>query len=391
MFADDDTMSESGTVAEIERKLQEDINELIQWCDENGMSVEPSKSSVCLFTPWTSPREQNPNLTINGVPLEVVNLIKILAVIFSRHGSYAPHVDWIIERCRKGLKILRALAGSSWGCQKEVILMTYKALILPIINYACAVWFPMCAQSKLDQLQVIQNSALRIATGCHLKASIHHLHAECKLLLVKEHLELLCSQFLVGTLREVHPSHSVVRSLPARRSRTLPTRDFGPKETLYSLFKDKVLPFLVNDVIRDEDYKRVVSTLHTEKVRESVNAQPSNAFLGILPPPMAEDEKKLSRSARTTLAQLRSGHSIRLNVYRRSIGLADNDLCPDCGTHQHTTQHLFNCRAKPTTLTPADLWSHPSEVITFLVSSPPFNDIPPVVPPAPRPPPEPPP
>ena len=391
MFADDNTMSESGTVVEIERKLQQDVDELVEWCEANNLKIEPSKSSVCLYTPWTSNRERNPEISINGVQLNVESQLKILGIITSRHGSFSPHIDSMIKRSRERLKILSALAGSSWGCQKEVILMTFKALILPLFNYGCAVWFPMSSPSKIEELQRVQNSALRIATGCHMKADIHHLHDECKIMLVKDHLELLCSQFLASALRPCHPNHGVVRSLPTRRTRNQPTADFTPKNTLYSLFRDKIQPFLVNDIIPELNYKTVIKTLHTESVRVSLAAMRPNVLLGTRPPEISDAEKELPRAARTTLSQLRSSYSIKLNSYRFSIGLSQDMLCPDCLINDHTSTHLFNCPAFPTNLSVADLWSKPKEVVEFLVSRPAFDDLLPANPPAPPPPPQPPP
>ena len=269
--------------------------------------------------------------------------------------------------------------------------MTYKALILPIINYGCVVWYPMSPSGKIEELQRIQNSALRIATGCHLKTDIHHLHDECKMLPVKDHLNMLCCQFLASSLRPVHPSYNVVRSVPARRMRNQTSRDFTFKNTLYTLFSDKILPFLVNGDIPEHNYKQVIKSIHTIYVSESVNAMRPNVVLGTRPPPTNVEEIELPRSARTALSQLRSGYSIRLNSYRNSIGLSQDSLCPECLINDHTTRHLFECPAKPTDLSAADLWSNPKAVTNFLVTFHAFGDILPADPPAPPPQPAPPP
>ena len=191
MFADDYTMTESGTVQEIQEKLQADVEELLQWAAENDLMVEPTKSSLTLFTPWMSQREINPVVSINGVPLKLEKQVKILGIILSRHGCFTAHVDEIIKICQSRIQILRALAGSTWGCRKEIIIMTYKALILPLISYACTIWYPNICHTKIEALQRIQDSALRIATGCHVKSARSHLHAECKLLTVKQNLDML--------------------------------------------------------------------------------------------------------------------------------------------------------------------------------------------------------
>ena len=46
----------------------------------------------------------------------------------------------------------------------NVLLITYKTLFLPYINYACCIW-GMTTKANLDRIQRLQNSALRIIYG----------------------------------------------------------------------------------------------------------------------------------------------------------------------------------------------------------------------------------
>ena len=78
----------------------------------------------------------------------------------------------------RALNIMKALAGSSWGFTTENLVAMCKAIVRPIMNYATHIWFTQVSSSHMDKLEVIQNKALRIATWCHLKASVTHLRAE---------------------------------------------------------------------------------------------------------------------------------------------------------------------------------------------------------------------
>ena len=53
--------------------------------------------------------------------------------------------------------------------------------IRSIFMYAAPIWFPITSPSLIKKLQAIQNSALRIATGCVKMTSIDHLHEETKI------------------------------------------------------------------------------------------------------------------------------------------------------------------------------------------------------------------
>ena len=51
------------------------------------------------------------------------------------------------------------------------------------------------ANTHTYKLQIIQNTALRIATGCTRSTPTIHLQAEVKILSLKDHLELRKTQF----------------------------------------------------------------------------------------------------------------------------------------------------------------------------------------------------
>ena len=82
------------------------------------------------------------------------------------------------ERVSGRNNILKALAGTSWGQQKETLLMTNKAVGRSIIIYAVLVWSPNLHETNYRKIQYTQNETLGIATGCHKMPSIDHLHTE---------------------------------------------------------------------------------------------------------------------------------------------------------------------------------------------------------------------
>ena len=78
--------------------------------------------------------------------------------------------------------------------------MTYKAVGRSIINCAAPVWSINIRDTNYRNIKYTQNQALRIATGCHKKSSVDHLHVEAKMLQVREHSELLSAQYLARCL-----------------------------------------------------------------------------------------------------------------------------------------------------------------------------------------------
>ena len=64
-----------------------------------------------------------------------------------------------------------------------------KSLIDSFFSYTPPIWFPNTFASNISKLQVFQNTALRIATGCPMMASVDHLHTKAEVLTVREHLD----------------------------------------------------------------------------------------------------------------------------------------------------------------------------------------------------------
>ena len=99
------------------------------------------------------------------------------------------------------MNVLKAAARTAWGASKELLSATFKALVRSTINFAAPIWAPNLADSNFNLLQVVQNAALRTATGCHRSTPIPHLPQEMRELTVKDHTYLLSARFLASTLQ----------------------------------------------------------------------------------------------------------------------------------------------------------------------------------------------
>ena len=96
------------------------------------------------------------------------------------------------------------------------------------------------------------------------------------------------------------------------------------------------------------------------------------------PPPIDLAEQLLSRSFRSALSQLSSGHCSWLQAYHHSVDWADDPTCPYCRSTDHTVAHLFYSSTHPTDLAPGDRWTAPLHFAKFLAGVPLFSDLPPL-------------
>ena len=136
-------------------------------------------------------------------------------------------------------------------------------------------------------------------------------------------------------------------------------------------------PPLFGGVLREGSYGVAKARLKAAAVSTTLQAAPLNKVLLAPPPDVDPSERVLPRPYRSALSQLRSGYCSRLQTYLHRVGRAPSEVCPDCASAPHTTEHLFFCPERPTDLAPADLWTAPLQVGSFLASTPSFADLPP--------------
>ena len=92
--------------------------------------------------------------------------------------SIHKHCNYVTDGVDKRNNMLNALSGSSWGQEKETLLLTSNALGKSIASYTAPVWSTNASDSSFKKILTAHNAALRTATGAHKMASIDHLHQE---------------------------------------------------------------------------------------------------------------------------------------------------------------------------------------------------------------------
>ena len=352
------------------------LKRLYDFFTSRKLSFASSKGSVTLFSSYNKEFNKTPSVLLNNEALPLNKNPTILGVTFDPTLCFATHCKQSAEKARRRIGILKALAGSTWGHSKETLLLTFKALIRPILDYAAPAWSHASSNTSINCLQVAQNQSLRVVNfaGSNLMSSTAHLHSESEILTVKDHHTLLSSQFFISTYRSHHPINFI-------HSHSPPPRLLRP--SIISCFKEdtqKILtdfsvyanhPLVLDD--RDEVatfifnyYKPILKDNHTSLVTKFLAETPPSKVICIPPPKIDPSEKSLPRPTRCKLSQLRSGYSRLLNTYLSRLDSSISHLCPTCSLAPHTTCHLFNCSQNPSPLTPADLWLRPVEVAKFL-------------------------
>ena len=99
-----------------------------------------------LLTPNPAEYNKQLGLQIDNTTLPMTTHPKILGLTLDPKLTYNRHIDLAATKARKTINILKVLTSAKWG--KRVC------------------FYHMVTQCIRDKLQIVQNTALRIATGC---------------------------------------------------------------------------------------------------------------------------------------------------------------------------------------------------------------------------------
>ena len=78
---------------------------------------------------------------------------KYLGVIFDTRLTWKPHLDNIVQRCKKGINILKCIAYSKFCNNVQELLHVHRAIIRSLMDYACEAY-----DSALTSVKNILNS-----------------------------------------------------------------------------------------------------------------------------------------------------------------------------------------------------------------------------------------
>ena len=103
LYADDTVLVARGSlVAEIEQKLNNDLNTTRKWLDANKLSLNLAKTKVVLFSHPRNSTFSNCNLNVmaDNTLIEQVSVFKYLGLMLDQHLSFMDHCDMICESIR---------------------------------------------------------------------------------------------------------------------------------------------------------------------------------------------------------------------------------------------------------------------------------------------------
>jgi ribonuclease HI len=177
------------------------------WCLNWGFKISPTKTVAILFS---NTRKHTVKIYLEQIQIPVVKEVKFLGVIFDSKLNWSNHINYIVDKCKRRLNILKSVSSQTWGASKKTLLVIYRGLIRSIIDYGSTA-YSTASLSQLAKINRIKNTALRICLAVPKSTQIDSLEVECgEPPLSLRRLELACRHALKIKYHPNHPSISTL-------------------------------------------------------------------------------------------------------------------------------------------------------------------------------------
>ena len=128
-YVDDCTIYEVTSLGKAS-SLQNDINCISQWSQQNNMNLNPKKCKIMTICPLKT-KPVSPMLSINNLPLEAVSSYKVLGLTLCDTLKWNDNTNEIISKASKRLHILRVLRHA--GVTPVDLITIYNALVRSVL------------------------------------------------------------------------------------------------------------------------------------------------------------------------------------------------------------------------------------------------------------------
>ena len=172
-FADDTRVSLGVTSVEDTKCLQNDLEAIYSWADDNNMEFNSTKFECMRYGRLTELRESTHYTSKDGSPIIEVDHIKDLGVTMSRDGTFSRHIIMTTETAKQMCGwILRTFL-----TRETVPMLTlWKSLIRSKLEYCCQLWNPS-RKGDIQMLEQVQRNFIRKITGMEQLSYWEQLHA----------------------------------------------------------------------------------------------------------------------------------------------------------------------------------------------------------------------
>lgn len=196
MFADDMLiMGQNDILIDAIETLQRSVDKIQKWLSKWAIMLNASKCQSKIFS--LRPYRNAPYIIINDQEIQWKakdDAMKYLGVLLDHRLTWKLHINSKVNQGYARLRQLYPLINRKSPLRTECTLLLYKALIRPLVTYACPVW-SNSSTSNMRKIQTLQNKLLRISVNAPWFVRNEELHKDLNVPTIREFIRKLTKNF----------------------------------------------------------------------------------------------------------------------------------------------------------------------------------------------------
>ena len=158
LYADDTLLYYAErTENDLQVKINEDLNSLSQWLNNNLLTLNYEKTKFMIFA--NKKQSTKVDITIENKKVLQETSFNYLGVTLSSDLTWHNHINNIITKINQRLGVLRRVK-EFLGLDTRCVL--YTSLVLPLFDYGDTIWGDKNNSILMNSLQVLENKAAKI-------------------------------------------------------------------------------------------------------------------------------------------------------------------------------------------------------------------------------------
>lgn len=183
--------------------LQNCLNIISRFLSDINLDLCPEKAKLVLFNRLRlDVNNINLSLNLNNDSVYPSDSVKFLGVIFDYKFNFDEHLQYLANKARKILNILKVLRGTWWGADPTVLLNVYRSLFRSPFDYGSHT-YTFQRYKFFHKMEKIRNQALRLALGYRRSTLINVMLGEACEPPLRKRFCYLAKRYLIKTFANI--------------------------------------------------------------------------------------------------------------------------------------------------------------------------------------------
>lgn len=230
LYADDVQLVATGSPQDgpsLINNLNDDLTRAHQWALDNGLILNPSKSTAMFFSRKQIIQPSWPCLLLDNTPIDFSPSAKNLGVWFDERLRWDVHIKKLCGSVFGSVSRLRKIA---WALPVETRLRLVRALIIPSFSYGCLI-FNTLNNSLLHKLQSALNACTRFVYGLRMRDHISPFATNILGCTLRQYFDINICKMIFSLTHHRDPAFLSDRLRASRSSRIQPDRTGSARST----------------------------------------------------------------------------------------------------------------------------------------------------------------